>query len=476
MTTNRPPIRPQFPSDRKIVTNDGSITPAWDYFFRNIVRQLPNPGEAVVGSDFPVTINTEGRSLIEYLNNGTTLIDGQLHFPQLTGDVTNEGLELSLANVGTPVNDSFSRITTDSAGRVTSTTPITQSDITSLVNSTYVNVGGDTMTGTLSVPSINNLTNIQFNTAGTTGPLAAGAIRWNSSDGTLDIGDGTNIQQVGLETWVKVYNDTASTIANGSVVGFSGTGPEDSLKVTPYLADGSSPTLYILGVLTQEIPPAAWGKATVWGYVRDIDTSAFGIGDILYASPSTAGAFTNIKPTAPQNVIPVAAVAEVGATTGRVFVRPTIEQQKSYGVFTKTTTATLGTANTATAISFDLTTISNGITIGTPTSRFEIGRSGLYRLSFSAQLNSSSGSQKTVYFWIRKNGVDISQSSVIVTVNLNNGYTPVTRNDILSLDSGDYVEYYWAGDSTALSLVPVAATAFSPSSPAAVVEFSQVQQ
>ena len=65
------------------------------------------------------------------------------------GDGVSGNPTIDLGNVGTPVADSFVKITTDIYGRVTATSAVTTSDITALVDSTYVNVAGDTLTGTL---------------------------------------------------------------------------------------------------------------------------------------------------------------------------------------------------------------------------------------------------------------------------------------------------------------------------------------
>ncbi|MGI0077464.1 MAG: hypothetical protein ACREAU_08695, partial [Nitrosopumilaceae archaeon] len=51
-----------------------------------------------------------------------------------------------LLSVGTPVVSSFVKITTDSKGRVSATTPVVAGDITTLVDTTYLNVTGDAMT------------------------------------------------------------------------------------------------------------------------------------------------------------------------------------------------------------------------------------------------------------------------------------------------------------------------------------------
>ena len=75
------------------------------------------------------------------------------------GDGVAGGPSIDLATVGTPVTASFVKITTDTFGRVTATTPVVQSDITTLVDSVYVNVAGDTMTGVLNMGG-NAITNL----------------------------------------------------------------------------------------------------------------------------------------------------------------------------------------------------------------------------------------------------------------------------------------------------------------------------
>ena len=174
-----------------------------------------------------------------------------------------------------------------------------------------------------------------------------------------------SIGQASRETFTLVQNSTGATLPKGTVVGFAGVGAANLLSVSKNLADGSTPSLYILGVLDETIPDSgATGLCSVWGPVSGIDTSAFNVGDILYASPTVAGAFTNVKPTAPDNVIPLAAVLIKNATDGVIFVRPTIEQQKYYGEFTKTTDQTPALTNTAYALTFDNTEIAEGISIG----------------------------------------------------------------------------------------------------------------
>jgi hypothetical protein len=287
----------------------------------------------------------------------------------------------------------------------------------------------------------------------------------------------SSIEDAALLQYTVVQNTTGFTIPKGTVVGFAGVGSNNVLSVTPYLADGSSPSLYILGVMAEELPDSgATGLCCVWGNVSGIDTSAFSVGDVLYASPTVAGAFTNVKPTAPDNVIPIAAVLVDSATAGDIFVRPTIEQQKYYGEFTKTTDQTPASTNTAYALTFDNTEIAEGISIGSPASRIVVVQSGLYQFDATVQISSSSSSAKTVWLWFRKNGTDVANSARLVTININNGYTAVSMSEFFSLAANDRIEIMFAADNTAITVDNVAATAFAPAAPAVVLAVSQIQQ
>lgn len=306
-------------------------------------------------------------------------------------------------------------------------------------------------------------------------------LAWNDTKQTADLGmDYGVVQQIGLDYYARVENQTGSTIPAGSVVGFAGVGAGNTLSVAPYLADGATPSLYILGVMTHDLPNAGEiGYCTVWGHVRNIDTSAFSVGDILYASPTVAGGFTNIKPTAPNNVIPVAAVLAVDATNGEIFVRPTIEQQQYYGEFTKTGASTApALANTSYAVTWDNTEIANGVSIVSG-SQLTVVESGLYQFDVTLQLQSNNSSDKTVRFWFKKNGTNVANTTRIVTVNINNGFTPLALSEFFSLNAGDYIELWWQSDSTAVALVTAAAGGTAPNdypaAPAGIAAVTQIQ-
>lgn len=310
----------------------------------------------------------------------------------------------------------------------------------------------------------------------TTAVVAEGEMTWNPDDATVNLGmEYGVIQQIGQETYARVGNTTGSTIPNGTVVGFAGAAP-GALLVQPYLADGSMPTLYILGVMTHDLPDSGdRGYCTTWGFVRGIDTSAFSVGDVLYASPSTAGGLTNVKPTAPDHCIPIAACITSSSTDGVIFVRPTIEQEQYYGNFFANTDQTVAAINTPYAVTFDTAGTSNGVVIGTPASRLVVPESGLYQIEASIQLGSTSASAKNLWYWVRKNGVDVDNSARLVTSDVNNGYTPASLTANVSLGAGDYVEIMYAADDTAIFLDAVAATGFAPAAPAVRATVTQAE-
>lgn len=325
---------------------------------------------------------------------------------------------------------------------------------------------------------------IIFNPDGLPDTGDAGTLSWNSTDETLNIAMAYGVvQQVGQELYARVSNNTGSTIPNGTVVGFAGA-TIDSLRVAPFLADGSQSSLYILGVMTHDLPDSGEkGYATVWGIVRGLDTSAFSQGDILYASPTVAGGLTNVKPTAPDNCIPVAACMISDATNGEIFVRPTIEQERYYGVFSDSTTQTPAAIYTPYAITFNTTDIANGVSRGSPTSRIVVSDSGLYKFAFSLQIESSNAAAKKIWIWPRINGVDVANSNSEVSI-AGSGTTLIPAwSWTLSMSASDYFQIMYAVEDLAVTLpakpaqtgAAGTATFARPAVPSIILEVTQVE-
>lgn len=307
---------------------------------------------------------------------------------------------------------------------------------------------------------------------------ATGVLSYNSTEDTLDLTHLNGVvQQLGIEQYMRCENDTGATIENGSVVGFAGVNGE--LKVSKYLANSAANELYFVGVATYDMAAGSIGMVTTYGKVRGLDTTGPGAetwakGDILYASPTTPGGLTNVRPTAPNVVVVAAAVLVVDATAGEILVRPTIPMGLDYGSFDSTSDQTLAAINTPTAVTLDNTLSANGVTLSSG-SRLTAAQSGFYQISSVFQLTSNSSSAKNVYFWLRKGGADVADSTRAVTVDINNGFIPISLNYTISLAASEYVELYWAANDVNVTLDAIAASGFAPAAPSVLVNVSQLQ-
>lgn len=304
-------------------------------------------------------------------------------------------------------------------------------------------------------------------------------IAWNPTDDTLNIHHSNDVtQQVGQELYGRITNNSGATIPNGAAVSFE---PATNSFLL-FIADGTIDPLTIIGIATEQILNGAQGRLTVWGRVRDLDTTGTPVGEVwtagqlLYASSTVAGGLTNVKPTAPNVSLPIAQVRVVDATVGQIAVRPTIEQQLFYGQFSKTADQTPSAANTADAITWTGTLIANGVSIGAPTSRIVAAHAGLYSFSASFQLTSGSASVKNVWLWYRKNGTDIANSALVTSMDSGTAIRAPSRTLLISLDAGDYVEMMFAADDVNVTLDAIPATAFAPGAPAALLTVNQEQQ
>ena len=139
-----------------------------------------------------------------------------------------------------------------------------------------------------------------------------------------------------------------------------------------------------------------------------------------------------------------------------------------------TSDVTAASSNTAYPLTFSIMAGSVGVTLGTPASRIVFTEGGAYTLSFTAQTHSSSGSTANFWFWPRLNGVDVVDSAMQNTLHQNNATMIMSRTQIFNVNAGDYLEAYWAVDSTNGSLQHHAANAFAPATPAATLAISRV--
>ena len=149
--------------------------------------------------------------------------------------------------------------------------------------------------------------------------------------------------------------------------------------------------------------------------------------------------------------------------------------ENSYGFFADFNNQSATTINTATAITWDTTAYSHNTSVdGTDASKIVFERSGVYRLNFSAEITSSSGSTVTFYFWPRINGVNIANSTMVTTLHNNGQKKIISRSGVFNVNANDYLQSMFAVSSTNGSLSTTAATAFCPSSPSVTLSVAEL--
>ena len=140
-----------------------------------------------------------------------------------------------------------------------------------------------------------------------------------------------------------------------------------------------------------------------------------------------------------------------------------------YGQFLDTTTQTAAAINTAYAITYNTTDISNGVYLGSPASRIYVDEPAIYNFLFSVQLDKTSGGVASFWIWPRVNGVDVPNSASQIRIQGNDAEIFSSAGFFFSLNAGDYVEFMFAVSDTSVELASFPATAFYPAIPSIIV-------
>lgn len=138
-----------------------------------------------------------------------------------------------------------------------------------------------------------------------------------------------DVFRVGEDIFRICRNATGVTINQGQLVYFSGStgnAPEIALAKADDIT-----TMPCIGVARKDIANSDFGIVQVVGSFNSTDTSAFSEGDLLYVSPTTAGAFTNVQPVHPNFLQSVGTVEVSGVGNGKVLmnIAPFMSGQES---------------------------------------------------------------------------------------------------------------------------------------------------
>jgi hypothetical protein len=145
-----------------------------------------------------------------------------------------------------------------------------------------------------------------------------------------------------------------------------------------------------------------------------------------------------------------------------------------YGSFSDTTTQVAASIDVAYGMVFNTTDSSNGVSIGSPTSRLVADFQGVYNVQFSAQLDKTSGGAGNIYIWLRKNGTNVPNTATTIAIQGTAARTVAAWNFIIQLESTHYVELMWATDDTSVRILAASATSVWPAIPSVIATLTQV--
>ena len=165
-----------------------------------------------------------------------------------------------------------------------------------------------------------------------TGTAAVGTIRWNDTTGTSEttLKGGNVILKNGVDLVARVVNkvtpNTTLTKSAYQAVRVSGAQGQ-RLAIELAQANNDAGSADTIGLVTETIAPNQEGFIMTVGQLEGINTTGsvqgetWADGDVLYLSPTTAGAITNVQPTGSGHIVVIGYVEYAHANNGKIYVK-----------------------------------------------------------------------------------------------------------------------------------------------------------
>jgi len=136
------------------------------------------------------------------------------------------------------------------------------------------------------------------------------------------------------------------------------------------------------------------------------------------------------------------------------------------GSFENTTSLSSAGTTSSNLVTFDTTSTSNGISL-VSTSQITFAHSGRYLINFLGQFAFTGGaSNYNITVWWAKNGTIVTNgASTFTTTSAQSAQTMANVEDIIQVNAGDYIQFYWWAGASGISLTATAA-ATNPTRPA----------
>ena len=162
---------------------------------------------------------------------------------------------------------------------------------------------------------------------------AEGRIFYDAAFGALAVyNDEADITlQVGQEEYIRVKNNTGSTVTNGTPVYL--TGEEASTPtIAVARADGNYNESQAVGIATHDIETNSVGYITVRGLIADVDTSHLTVGEKVHVGIGASGGTQTASPTYPNYPTEVGICLISSASGGCIYVYTQTEALESLRV------------------------------------------------------------------------------------------------------------------------------------------------
>jgi nitrogen fixation protein len=165
-----------------------------------------------------------------------------------------------------------------------------------------------------------------------TGTAAVGTTRWNNTIGSSEttLKGGNVILKNGVDLVARVVNkvspNTTLTKAAYQAVRVSGAQGQ-RLAVAFAQANNDNNSADTIGLVTETIATNQEGFIITVGQLEGVNTTGslqgenWTDGDVLYLSPTTPGAITNVKPIAPQHLVIIGYVEYAHQNNGKIYVK-----------------------------------------------------------------------------------------------------------------------------------------------------------
>ena len=164
-----------------------------------------------------------------------------------------------------------------------------------------------------------------------TGTAGVGVMRWNNTDGTVNLGlkGGQSTLKLGQEIVARVVNGAGANLLAAQYKVVKVTSAQGQrLQVNLAQANNDNNSVDTIGIVSENINNNQEGYIKILGQIEEINTTGslqsetWADGDVLYLSTTTAGAITNIKPVATAGHIVVLGYVEYAHINhGKIFVK-----------------------------------------------------------------------------------------------------------------------------------------------------------